>query len=110
MFSLKNFRSYQMSLALYRKCEHIKSKHYLKDQLLRASLSVCLNLAEGSAKSSIKDRKRFYGIALASLRETQSILEIINSEIEVRQLANNVGGCVYRLVYAQAKPELRAGP
>lgn len=32
-------------------------------------MSVALNLAEGTAKSTLKDRIRFYGIALASLRD-----------------------------------------
>lgn len=48
----------------------------MKDQMDRASLWVVLNLAEGAAKPTIKDRKKFFYIAMGSLRETQAILEI----------------------------------
>ncbi len=34
---LKDFRSYQMALELYKKCVLIKAKAYLKDQLERGS-------------------------------------------------------------------------
>ena len=64
------FKSYQMALELYKKCEHIKAKAFLKDQLERASLSVVLNLVEGSAKTTAKERARFYSINYAPLRET----------------------------------------
>ena len=73
---LKNFRTYQLAVSVYRGCETVAAKHHLRDQLLRASLSVVLNLAEGSAKPSIKDRARFYGIAFASAKEVQSILQL----------------------------------
>ena len=52
-------------------------KRSIKDQLERASLSIVLNLAEGSAKTTAKERARFYSIAYASLRETQVLLEIL---------------------------------
>jgi four helix bundle protein len=104
MFSLKNFRSYQMSLSLYRECEKLEARSHLKDQLLRASLSVPLNLSEGSAKESVKERRRFYGISLASLRETQTLLEILQAPVAVRELADRAGACIYRLVQASSRP------
>ena len=36
----------------------------LKDQFKRAASSIVLNLAEGSAKPTAKDRKKFYYISL----------------------------------------------
>ena len=62
---LANFKSYQMALELYKKCESIKAKAFLKDQLERASLSVVLNLVEGSAKTTANERARFYSISYA---------------------------------------------
>lgn len=54
----------------------LRLPRHLKDQMQRASSSVVLNLAEGHAKSSIADQRRFFEIAFASLRESQAILDI----------------------------------
>jgi len=94
---LKNFRSYQIAKQLYFECEKLRMKDFLKLQLLRASSSVVLNLAEGSGKDSKKDQRRFYVIALGSLREVQAILEIGRCPESVCKLANELGGCVYKL-------------
>ncbi len=93
---LKDFRSYQMALELYKRCEHIKAKAYLKDQLERASLSVVLNLSEGSARPSSKERARFYSISYASLKEVQSLLTILEQK-ESFKLADQLGGMIYKL-------------
>ena len=50
--------------------------HYLSDQMNRAGLSIVLNIAEGSAKSSNKDFKRFLQNSLGSATETTAALEI----------------------------------
>ena len=94
---LAKFEIYQLALELYRKCGEFPAPHHLKDQLNRASLSVCLNLAEGSGKPSWKDKRRFYGIALGSCRETEALLGILNRP-ELTDLVDRVGGCLYRLV------------
>ena len=96
---LKNFRAYQLSKELYFQCEKLRVKDFLKLQLLRASSSICLNLAEGSGKLSKKDQRRFYSIAMGSLREVQAILEISNSPQEAQSLANKLGGLVFKLIY-----------
>ncbi len=49
---------------------------YLKDQLRRASLSVVLQIAEGSAKFSDKEFNRFLKIGLGSASEVASGLEV----------------------------------
>jgi len=51
-----------------------------KDQFDRAALSISLNLAEGAAKPTEKDRRKFYFIALGSMREVQTLLELFGSE------------------------------
>ena len=96
---LDSFRTYQISLELYRAAEKVKGLRYdLKDQLLRASSSICLNLAEGSAKPTVKDRKKFYFIALGSCREVQTVIEMKRNEIgELHALADRLGGSLYRL-------------
>ena len=66
---------------------------HLKDQLLRASSSIALNLAEGSGRFGIKDQKRFFHIAFGSLRECQAILDLeFNENPEVRECADKTSG------------------
>ena len=96
--SLKNFRSYTLAIELYRACQGIKAPAYVRDQLLRAALSVACNLGEGSGKSSPKDRARIYSIALGSLREVQVLLELHGNE-PARSIAACTGAAIYRLVY-----------
>src|SRR5690349_9226018 len=93
----KNFRTYDLAMKLYKECAKIKSRKDINDQLYRASLSICLNLAEGSGKSSLKDRARFYEISMGSLRETQCLLEILN-KTELLKLADILGAHLYRLI------------
>lgn len=95
--SLQNFRSYAMAVQLYRHCQAIRVPAYVKDQLMRASLSVAGNLGEGSGKSSPKDRCRFYQIALGSLREVQVLLEL-HGNAEACAAADATGAMVFRLV------------
>jgi four helix bundle protein len=98
---LKNFRSYDLAAELYKKCKPAKLPAYAKDQLLRASLSVCLNLAEGSAKPTEKDRQRFYAIAFGSLREVQSLLEL-EGLTDLIAAADHLGACLYKLTRKRA--------
>jgi four helix bundle protein len=71
---LTQFKSFQKAAEIYHKCESLQFPEPLRDQLLRASSSVALNLAEGWGKISTKDRERSFAIALASLRECQGVL------------------------------------
>jgi four helix bundle protein len=98
MSMLQNFRSYQLALELHQACEQLKAKAAIRDQLSRASLSIVLNLAEGSAKPTAPERRRFYAIALGSLRETEALLHILRAQPQLA-LVNRLGGCVYRLVH-----------
>lgn len=99
--SLSNFRTYQLSLQFYRQAATLKLPSHLRDQMLRASSSVCLNLAEGSAKGTVKDRLRFYRIALGSQRECSAILELSFSiSTEPTKLCDQLGAHLYRLVHS----------
>ena len=48
---------------------------HLASQLQRAALSVPLNIAEGSGKSSFPERKRFFEIARCSALECSAIIQ-----------------------------------
>src|SRR4051812_8365658 len=98
--SLANFDSYQLALRFHELAASLKVPRYLRDQLLRASSSVALNIAEGSGKLTLKDQQRFYAIALGSLRESQAVLDLAKFKgSEAAQLADRLGGCLWRLCH-----------
>ena len=49
----------------------------IRDQLVRASQSVTLNIAEGNGKRSEAERRRFFDIARASALECSAVLDIL---------------------------------
>jgi four helix bundle protein len=64
----------------YLLAERLSGAHrHARDQLLRASQSIPLNIAEGNGKASDGDRRRFFEIARGSALEcaaTQDVLEV----------------------------------
>ena len=52
-----------------------------KDQLRRASLSIVLNIAEGTSRFSKADRRNFYVVSRGSAYEVAAILDILRPEI-----------------------------
>ncbi|HEX5626021.1 MAG TPA: four helix bundle protein [Saprospiraceae bacterium] len=78
---------------------YIKAKHFhaeisafissrplnksISDQLFRASLSVPLNIAEGSGRFSKPDRRNYFGIARSSVFETVAILDILTDSDKI---------------------------
>jgi four helix bundle protein len=47
---LEKFTAFQIAKKCYWKCKTLKLPKFLQDQILRASSSIGLNLAEGSGK------------------------------------------------------------
>jgi four helix bundle protein len=91
---MKNLRTYQLAKELYQQGQKQGFKGELGNQFERASLSVVLNISEGAGKVG-KDRKRFFMIAMGSLREVQACLDITGSPLAT--LADQIGGCLHRL-------------
>ncbi len=61
----------------------IKGQYFdrsIYNQLQRASLSVILNIAEGSGRSTKNDRRNFFTIARASLFECVAIFDLLRQE------------------------------
>ncbi|MBN1282725.1 MAG: four helix bundle protein, partial [Proteobacteria bacterium] len=52
---------------------------YLSDQLNRAMASITLNIAEGNAKFSPAERRRFFKIARASTAEVGACLDLMRA-------------------------------
>lgn len=95
---LKNFKTYQISLEFHKACIQLEVPGYLRDQLFRASSSVALNLAEGSAKPTKRDQVKFYFIAMGSLRESQAALEFLPQQKELNELADKLGAHLFKLI------------
>jgi four helix bundle protein len=53
--------------------------YYLVDQIKRAISSILLNQAEGNGRRSLKERRRFFDIAIGSATESAAIFDIIYS-------------------------------
>jgi four helix bundle protein len=100
---LKDFRAYQVSVMFYRQCEEVKCAKHLRDQLLRASSSIALNLSEGSAQSTTANRLRFYHMSLGSVRECQTILDLaqITKDALILQTVDQLAALVYKLCKSQ---------
>ena len=87
MFAFQDLAVYKKSKQFHMECKKIiQSIPYDKmvvDQLNRASLSIILNIAEGSGKFSNADRKKFFIIARASIFECVAILDILHDENKI---------------------------
>ena len=88
MFAYENLsvykKAYHLNQQIYRVLKENKAiPRYAKDQLGRASLSIMLNIAEGSAKFSNKDRKNFYTTARGSVFECASLVSFLSDEHEI---------------------------
>ena len=80
-FRFRNFKVYQDAKLLHREIVILvntfpRNYWYLADQMKRSSLSIVLNIAEGSSKQSDKDFNRYIAISLGSVDETIASLEI----------------------------------
>lgn len=82
------------NLEVYKKAKHfhllsinileiIPLKSYVKDQLGRASMSIVLNIAEGSGKFSKPDRRNFLIISRASIFECVAIIDLLNDQKKI---------------------------
>jgi len=95
---MKPFFTLELAIEVYELSINLRLPSHLKNQYLRACSSIALNLSEGSAKPTRADRKKFYYIALGSLRESQTILKLHGSASGmVWQKLDFLGICVYKL-------------
>ena len=96
--SLQKFKTYQLSIELYRLCRTLSVPEHLRDQLLRAAASVTLNLAEGSAKPTAKDQRKYYAISFGSLRECQAVFALLEIRHErIAHLVDILGASLFKL-------------
>lgn len=70
-------RSLELSILICRKASSFPFKfNKIREQLIGAVISVPLNIAEGSGRRSIKEKRNFYRISLTSLFGCIPLLEI----------------------------------
>lgn len=78
---------YEKALKAAIACESVASqlppfRNDLVEQLRRASCSIPLNIAEGAAEFSPKEKIRFYRIARRSASECEAILDIVDGVLQ----------------------------
>jgi len=61
----------------YRYCEGLKGYRNAKDQILRASQAIPLNIAEGNGKATDGDRRRYFEIARGSALECGAVQDVL---------------------------------
>ncbi len=99
-FPEKVFRTFDdLAVQFYRSIRSLQAPSHLRSQLLRAASSIVLNLAEGYGKFSRPDQKRYYQIAFGSVRECQSIFDLLDPApaTAVSQL-DHIAACLYRML------------
>ncbi len=94
---MKNFRTYDLAKQFHKDCQNLSLKQPYKDQFDRALLSIVLNLAEGVAKPTTRDRKKFYSVSMGSLREVHAILDLCGLHQELSQ-SDHLARCLYCLI------------
>jgi four helix bundle protein len=91
MFDYEKLEVYKRAKSFHQDMNSLMLNHPLdsvvKDQLKRASLSVVLNIAEGTSRFSKADQKRFFVIARGSLFESVAILHVLN---DAQKIDNNL--------------------
>ena len=85
MFDFENLEVYRKAKELNKEVlyflkENKQVDSYLRDQFKRASISIVINIAEGSGKFSKADKRNFYTTSRGSAYECVSLLEIIFEE------------------------------
>jgi four helix bundle protein len=99
--SVKTFRTLELSVEFYAMSEKSDLKGNLKDPLMRAASSISLNLAEGNAKRTVAEKKRYYHTAYASCQECKTILRLAKiNESDINRVADQLGASLYKLLRA----------
>lgn len=99
-----SFRTLDLAIEFYEKIEALKITGHLRDQIQRAASSISLNLSEGNAKRSVKEKKRFYQTAYASTQECKVVLKLAKIEDEkVIEMADKLGAWVFKLLKSEIK-------
>lgn len=101
---MKTFRTLELAIEFYDSICQLELTGHLKDQLFRAATSVPLNLSEGNAKRTQKEKKRFYHTAYASCQECKTILRLAKvQDPNIIDAADKLGAWIYKLLKSEIK-------
>lgn len=99
MFDFEKLEVYQKAKELNKEIQIFLRSHkqvdpYLRNQLGRASISMVINIAEGSGKFSLADKRNFYTISRGSVYECVSLFDLLLDDGTIDQE-------VYQAFYAK---------
>ena len=86
MFKFENLDAWKVPLELFRKIvsrtDRLRSRHefFLSEQIRRAALSICANIAEGTGREGVRESRQFFNIAKGSVYEVVSIADVLRQE------------------------------
>ncbi len=111
LFDFQKLEVYRKSRDFHLNCKSImksiSTERYVYDQLGRASYSVVLNIAEGSAKLTKPDRRNFFTISRASVFECVAILDILRKEEKLNEreysISLKMADEISRILFAMIK-------
>ena len=78
MFKFENLDAWKVSLELYSKVADAskslrrRDHQFLIEQIMRATLSISANIAEGTGREGIRESKQFFNIAKGSVYEVEA--------------------------------------
>jgi four helix bundle protein len=99
MFEFEKITVWDKSQDFYLKVKRLRfgnseSERIEWKQLIRASLSVYLNIAEGIGRSTKRDKRNFYVISRGSLYESMAIIKLKRRE---KRIDSNLYNEIYAL-------------
>ena len=87
------------TLECYRFTKQLPSEERfnMTQQIGRAALSVCLNIAEGASRRSATERKRYYEVARGSIIEIDAALDVsVELKYCTKENLHSLGECMQR--------------
>jgi four helix bundle protein len=85
MFKFEKLDAWKVSLELYRTIaaaikQFRRDQQFLAEQIMRATLSISANIAEGTGREGIRESRQFFNIAKGSVYEVVSIAHVLRQE------------------------------
>jgi four helix bundle protein len=85
MFKFEKLDAWKVSLELYRTIAAVtkqfrRDQQFLVDQIMRATLSISANIAEGTGREGLRESRQFFNFAKGSVYEVVSIAHILRQE------------------------------